>query len=313
VPFERIVDERADEPVIFRPERREPLGFISRGLSFAGVTPLPVAQLVGHVPRQPYALAIFGEKSSLDREIRPVAERLQADMYLGTGELSISYAHDLAVRAAEDGRTLIVLTLTDFDPSGYQMSVSIARKLRAFKTLNPGFAYRLIDGGLTREQATRFNLPSTPLKDEEKRKDRWIAAMGREQTEIDALLALNPGEAARLAEAALSPYFDATLAVRASRAERRWLRNAEARLRELPDYAEFDRRWAAIQDDLDALNADIEAACEGVELPAFVSPAARDAAPPSDAGGIIASSDWSFIKETEKLKARKSYGNAGEH
>ena len=81
---------------------------------------LPSPKLDNFHPRQKYALAIFGEKSSLFDEIDPVAERLEADLYLETGEQSISHAHNLAVRAAEDGRVLVIVTLTDFDPSGRQ-------------------------------------------------------------------------------------------------------------------------------------------------------------------------------------------------
>jgi hypothetical protein len=312
VPFDRLEDERADAPVIFRPERKTPACFIARGLDLDGATPLPGAKLVDYVPRQPFALGIFGEKTSLDAEVRPMAQQFEADMYLGAGELSASHAHDLARRAAEDGRMLIVLILTDFDPSGYQMSVSIARKLRALKTCEfPDFEYRVIEGALTLDQVTRPDqrLPSTPLKDSEKRSDRWLAEFGREQTEIDALLALYPGEVARIVEEKLAPYFDSTLSVRAAQAERRWLRNAEASLQELPRRAEFERRWAAIEADLAALNADIEAACERVELPAFTAPAAVDSAPYSRSDGIIASSEWDFIDETENLRQRKSYGN----
>jgi hypothetical protein len=54
-----------------------------------------------------------------------------------TGEQSTTHTHDLAVRAALDGRVLVIATLTAFDPSGRQMTTSIARKLRAFSVLNP--------------------------------------------------------------------------------------------------------------------------------------------------------------------------------
>jgi hypothetical protein len=187
------------------------------------------------------------------------------------------------------------------------MSISIARKLRALRTCElPGLEYRVIAGALTLDQVT--GLPSTPLKESELRADRWFRAWAREQTEIDALVALRPGDIGRIVREALSPYFDATLARRAQRAERRWLRNAEASLRELPGRAEFARRWAAIEADLDRLNADIEAACEGVALPPFVAPDAEDDAPWSRSDGIIASSEWGFVEETESLRRRKSYG-----
>ena len=37
--------------------------------------------------------------------------------------------------AAEDGRHMVVSTVSDCDPSGWQMPISIARKLQAFKAL----------------------------------------------------------------------------------------------------------------------------------------------------------------------------------
>ena len=54
------------------------------------------------------------------------------------------------------------MTLTDFDPAGRQMTTSIARKLRAFHVLIPGFEYRVIEAGVTYEQAVAFDLLSTP-------------------------------------------------------------------------------------------------------------------------------------------------------
>jgi hypothetical protein len=175
VPFEAIKDNRAGEPVTKRRAFAEPEASISSGfvvaldhgdtMSFVNDSSegLPTPKLTNFHPRQKYAFAIFGEKSSLYDEIEPVAERLGADLYLETGEQSISHAHDLAVKAAEDGRTLVIVTVADFDPSGRQMPTSIARKLRALSVLIPGFEYRVIEAGLTFES---FPRPSrtTPKK-----------------------------------------------------------------------------------------------------------------------------------------------------
>lgn len=97
----------------------------------------------------------------------------------------------MARQAVEDRRPLVVFTLSDADPFGYQMSVSIARKLQALRDVEfPPLEYRLIPVTLKPGQADELDLPSTPLKETEKRGDRWQAAFGREQTEIDAALAL---------------------------------------------------------------------------------------------------------------------------
>ena len=84
---------------------------------------------------QPFILAMFGEKSSLRGEMEPLAIELKGDLYLETGEQSATHVYHIAKRAYEDGRDLVVLAVCDCDPSGYQMAVSIARKLQALTDL----------------------------------------------------------------------------------------------------------------------------------------------------------------------------------
>ena len=58
---------------------------------------------------------------------------------------------------------------------------------------------------LTPDQVREYGLPSTPLKDTEKRADKWRAAMGVEQTEIDALASLRPDLLRDIASAGAGP------------------------------------------------------------------------------------------------------------
>ena len=46
----------------------------------------------------------------------------------------MSLAHQMASVAADDGRPMVVLYFSDCDPSGWQMPISLSRKLQAFKT-----------------------------------------------------------------------------------------------------------------------------------------------------------------------------------
>ena len=95
---------------------------------------------------------------------------------------------EMAARAAEDPRPAVVLYFSDFDPSGWQMPVSVSRKLQALRTLrHPDLRIAVHPVALTLDQVRDLNLPSTPLKETEKRADKWRARMGHEQTEIDAL------------------------------------------------------------------------------------------------------------------------------
>src|SRR6516225_1524457 len=95
--------------------------------------PAPVAE--GFEPRQAFHFVIFGEKASLEDVVLPVARAKQADLYLPTGEISDTLLYRIAKDAAADGRPMVVFTLTDCDPAGHQMSVSIGRKLQAFRDL----------------------------------------------------------------------------------------------------------------------------------------------------------------------------------
>src|SRR5262249_28426189 len=163
-------------------------------------------------PKPPYRVIFLGEKSSLHDELAPVAQHVQAELLLPTGEISDTLIYDLARRAARYGRPAVVFYFSDFDPSGWQMSITVARKLQALKTLLfPSSEIEVHRVALTLEQAIHNRLPSTPLKATEKRGNAWKERWGREQTEIDALIALHPGTVRRLAEEAVKPYFDETL------------------------------------------------------------------------------------------------------
>jgi hypothetical protein len=136
-----------------------------------------------------------------------------------------------------------VLYFSDFDPSGHQMPPSVARKLQALRTLrHPDLQIELHRVALTLEQVRALNLPSTPLKATEKRAKKWRAAMGHEQTEIDALLALRPDEMRRIAHEALRPFCDFTLDQRCYAALDEWRTEAGKRLAEHPARAAGEKR-----------------------------------------------------------------------
>ena len=134
---------------------------------------------------------------------------MQADLYLPTGEISDTLVHRIARDANDDGRPLVMFTLADCDPAGRQMSVSIGRKLQALRDLLfPDLRFEVVPVALNPEQVAALGLPSTPLKETEKRADRWREAFGIEQTEIDALATLRPDVLREIVERAFDPYVD---------------------------------------------------------------------------------------------------------
>ena len=72
---------------------------------------------------QPYHLVLFGEKSSLKPMLEDIAERFQADLYLPTGEISDTMLWQMAKSTGDDDRPMIVFTISDCDPAGWQMPV----------------------------------------------------------------------------------------------------------------------------------------------------------------------------------------------
>jgi hypothetical protein len=244
VPFERIIDNRNDAPVIAPPEalalgpgraRWEPPSWVS--IPDFELGQQPEIYLSGGDVAQPYRIIFIGEKSSLRDELEPLRQRVNGELILPSGELSDTLVYGMAARAAIDPRPSVVLYFADFDPSGYQMPVSLARRLQALKVLYwPDLEIQVRSAALDLETCIRLNLPSTPLRETELRGDRWRERFGREQTEIDALAALHPGELRRIARDAVAPFFDFTLAERLDEAQRDWYDAAQQVLGDSAEY-----------------------------------------------------------------------------
>jgi hypothetical protein len=273
---------------------------------------------------------------------------MSADLYLETGEQSITHAYHIAERAAADGRPLVVLTVADCDPSGYQMSVSIARKLQALRDLRfPSLEADLVHVGLMPDQVRRFELPSSPLSDKDKRKARWIERMGVEQTEVDSLLALHPGALAQMIRDALKPYFDPTLDSRVRRAEWRWRDEARHKIQDGiendPDLAaerarievradgvaariaaltieaqRFARQFetesgrineaaARLKDEIADVDNEAARLASKIKIDPPDVPGPELPDRPTDGSGMVLSSAWDWVEATRRLKARKAY------
>jgi hypothetical protein len=317
VAFERIVDERNAPPELFVAEAGSPNPFLSCGSRIE--LPLSLEQAFpeficapGFPARQPYRIILFGEKTSLGPVLRPIAQMVGGEMLLPTGEASETMVAELAARAALDGRQAVVLYFSDFDPSGRQMAVSVARKLQALHDLlHPDLAIELHPVALTLVQIRELRLPSTPLKEKERRADRWRAVMGHEQTEIDALAALAPDTLEEIAEEAIRPFYDASLAARTERAQRQWERDAAELLEAHPAYSSaqseietaLDRVRLAVEE-FHAVQDTAQSTLESeVEPPAIVVPEAQiDAEAPKP----LFSTEDDFFTASRRLIAHKA-------
>jgi hypothetical protein len=320
IEFDRIVDQRNSPAIIYHAKKVTPEARLSIGLEVEipdADDIEPLAYPVGFVPRQAYHLVIFGEKSSLQEIVDPIAKRNEADLYLPSGEISDTLVYQMAKDGAEDGRPMVVFTLSDCDPAGWQMPVSIARKLQAFKDLFfPDLEFEVVQVALTPDQVKtiRPKLPETPLKAGENRADRWQEAFGVRQTEIDALTI--PAKARilrRMLEEAIAPYIDRTLKDRNEQAEEKWRNDAQeaidrqvdpehlARLRE-----EAAAKLEEMREAIDHLNSQLQLSPEDFDLPPIDVPQPEVDLNPSRQA--LVRFDDNFIAASRKLIEHKSYG-----
>ena len=318
IPFERITDNRNAEPIVHRKARVVPEAWVSIGLDvdipdIEDIEPKPGAS--GFVPRQAFQFAIFGEKTSLEEVVLPLGRKYEADLYLATGEISDTLIYRIAKDAAEDGRPLVVFTLTDCDPAGRQMSISIARKLQALRDLLfPNLHFEVVPAALTVEQVRDLDLPSTPLKDTEKRADKWRAAFGVEQTEIDALATLRPDDLREIVDRAFDPYFDRTLEKRVSDAEEEWLVDAQAAMSEQVDddllsnlREQAAEKLSELREEIDRINSQLHlAAADHVTLPEIEVPEPELDGDTQRQALVSIDQDW--VEATRALIIHKSYG-----
>jgi hypothetical protein len=322
VEWSAIRDERNGPPLAYAYPSQPP----SATVEFENFIYLPWPRIQTRVevselrPRQRHRLALIGEKTSLANVLLPVAMAHDAFLYLPAGEASDTMIHEIAAAAAADGRPTIVQYYSDADPSGHQMPISVARKLQALRDLLfPELEIEVHPVALSVEQVKKFDLPSTPLRETEKRADKWKAAFGVEQTEIDALAALRPELLRRLADAAIAPYFDYSLRTRADEARQEYVAELQRLLNEHESKVALDalardaelllkplrKRMSEIEQRADEIIEEI-----AIEQPPIVLPEAEVHGKPCTEA--IYSSDWDWTEATQRLRERKAYVNGEE-
>ena len=137
--------------------------------------------------------------------------RLNVTLVTGLGELSWTHCLWHLRRVLTHRRKTRILYISDFDPAGAQMPVSIARKIE-FLLRRDGhdLDIRLDPIALTIEQVQRYRLPRIPIKDSDAGKKHFEDQFGEGAVELDALEAIRPGELRRIVEAAIDFYRDPT-------------------------------------------------------------------------------------------------------
>src|SRR5262249_23654378 len=142
---------------------------------------------------------VWIEKSTQNDWLVPLCKKRGVNLVQGIGEQSEVRSRQLAERADVYAVPARIIYISDFDPGGRSMPKAVARKVEF--TLHK-FALdvdlQLIPLALSPDQCSHYKLPRTPIKESEKRKDKFEETFGVGATELDALEALYPGELARL-------------------------------------------------------------------------------------------------------------------
>jgi hypothetical protein len=197
VPQNAFEDHRNAEPII---HLVEPSGVeinIDNQWAAGAIPQMPaLPRLVFYWPTvpQPYHLEVWAEKTTVNDVLLPLARGYHFNLITGIGELSATHCRRFVERAAESGRPVRILYISDFDPGGLSMPVAVARKIEFElhkRELQLDVQLRPIV--LTHEQCIEYGLPRTPIKETERRASRFEERFGEGATELDALEALHPG------------------------------------------------------------------------------------------------------------------------
>lgn len=166
---------------------------------------------------QDYHLEIWCEKSTINDVLLPLCQQYQVNFITGLGEMSITACLEFLNRVRQAGRPARLFYISDFDPAGYGMPVSVARKIEFFQR-NEGYGdldIQLQPICLTIGQIQHYNLPRSPIKNTERKRANFEAAHGEGAVELDSMEALHPGQLRLIIEQYILNYYDPNLRRRA--------------------------------------------------------------------------------------------------
>ena len=175
---------------------------------------LPVFDVDGYSSiQQDFHVEVWVEKTTMNDVLKPLCRKYAANLVTGAGEMSITAVVDFMRRVRQSERPARILYVSDYDPAGLGMPISVARKIEFFQRQNGDgdMDIRLRPVVLTGEQVADYDLPRVPVKDTDSRKSNWERDHGEGQVELDALEALHEGELESIVEQAILCYYDPDL------------------------------------------------------------------------------------------------------
>jgi len=265
-------DRRSQPAQIFTEDAAMPFVDIGNDYYFDLELPafpdLPVYQLNDFTGTQKYMTEVWIEKSTMEDELLPLCHRYGCNLVTGVGELSITQCILLLDRIIRYKRPCRVLYVSDFDPAGRSMPVSVSRKIEFYqRNQYPDLDIQVQQVALTHEQCQKYKLPRTPIKESERRASKFEALYGEGATELDALEALYPGELTRIVRKELERFYDDTLSERCFQAA--WHLRNEMKERRDNIASQYEDQISKLEDQYDNIKnrfaAEVSALSEQVE------------------------------------------------
>lgn len=273
VPAGSFEDRRNPEPKVYaeygedpapRYERRHGMSFF--GLDLPSFPSLPHFEVDGYGGNlQPYHMEVWVEKTAMNDVLIPICRQYDINLVTGAGEMSITSVLDLIERVRRADRPCRIFYISDFDPAGAGMPISVARKVEFDIYQNArDLDIQLQPIVLTLDQVHDYDLPTSPIKPSEARRKAFMERYGVDgAVELDALEALRPGELRRIVTEAIERYHDPNIKDRARR-EKQKLEQAlrDARKEALTDIRE---RWESLEEDYDAVAEEFKDRVEAIK------------------------------------------------
>ena len=206
----------------------------------------------------PYALEIWVEKSAQNDVLEPLARSRNVTFVAGAGELSATHCVWLVQRVRSHRKKTRIFYISDFDPKGADMPVSVARKIE-FLLRRDGLDLdvRLDPILLTIAEVVRYQLPRIPIRESDGGRRAFEERYGEGAVELDALEALHPGEMARIINETIDRYRSA--ARRAAEENERIEAEAQAEAERVRDDVvhSFAPEIEALEGDFEAMRDEI--------------------------------------------------------
>jgi hypothetical protein len=164
---------------------------------------------------QPNVVEIWSEAE--DATLHSLASRYGINYVPGLGFASLTAIKTMLGRLEASDKPGRILYVSDFDPAGQAMPISVARHCQfacwELELLAGEYApsIKVDNVAVTREQVEQLDIPRIPIKESDFRKARFELTYGEGAVEVEALEAIRPGALERILEERIEDLLDTDL------------------------------------------------------------------------------------------------------